>query len=79
MKAAATDAASQQTRRFEKMEKEALYTISDEIKSRIGADEMVESLIRYFSKKDLEFYLQSLDRDFDLDLFNDDETETENE
>ena len=61
------------------MEKEALYTISDEIKSRIGADEMVESLIRYFSKKDLEFYLQSLDRDFDLDLFNDDETETENE
>ena len=61
------------------MNKEELYAISDEIKERIGADEMIESLIRYFSKKDLEFYLQSLSRDFDLDLFNDDETETENE
>lgn len=62
------------------MKKEELYAISDEIKERIGADEMIESLIRYFSKKDLEFYLQSLDRDFDLNLFNDDdETETETE
>lgn len=62
------------------MNKEELYAISDEIKERIGADEMIESLIRYFSKKDLEFYLQSLSRDFDLDLFNDDdETETETE
>ena len=61
------------------MKKEELYTISDEIKERIGADEMIESLIRYFSREDLEFYLQSLSRDFDLDLFNDDETENENE
>lgn len=66
------------TWRFEKMKKEELYAISDEIKERIGADEMIESLIRYFSRADLEFYLQSLSRDFDLDLFNDDdETETE--
>ena len=61
------------------MNKEELYAISDEIKERIGADEMIESLIRYFSREDLEFYLQSLSRDFDLDLFNDDETETKNE
>lgn len=60
------------------MKKEELYAVADEIKERIGADEMIESLIRYFSREDLEFYLQSLSRDFDLDLFNDDdETETE--
>lgn len=53
-----------------KMNKEALYAISDEIKERIGSDEMIESLTRYFSQKDLEFYLQALDRDFDLDIFN---------
>ena len=65
---------------YKTMKKEELYAISDEIKARIGSDEMIESLIRYFSREDLEFYLQSLDRDFDLDLFNDDdETETENE
>ena len=62
-----------------KMNKEALYAISDEIKERIGTDEMIESLIRYFSREDLEFYLQSLDRDFDLDIFNSLEGENENE
>jgi hypothetical protein len=60
------------------MKKEELYAVADEIKERIGTDEMIESLIRYFSREDLEFYLQSLDRDFDLDLFNDDD-ETEDE
>lgn len=52
------------------MNKEELYAISDEIKARIGTDAMIESLIRYCSREDLEFYLQSLDRDFDLDIFN---------
>lgn len=62
------------------MNKEELYAISDEIKARIGADEMIESLIRYFSRNDLEFYLQALDRDFDLDIFNSLENgENENE
>lgn len=51
------------------MDKTDLMYISDDIKDIIGAEELLEAIIRALSSDELEDVLKFIDRCYDLDIF----------
>ena len=51
------------------IERNELFYIVDDIKELIGADELLEAIIRALSTDELEDVLRFIDRCYELDMF----------